>query len=131
MPQLLDLLGCAPFCLQEVLTFQTEMLHGLYGPRALKRTCRICIQAERLNETKILSCSIVRLFWIREQSGSHRDIDLDHEVHLSPRGEKSVWSETPEKEQALSSSGQSCAEVNFEILARPHQCDNYLRHLCV
>lgn len=62
VPQLLDLLGCAPFCLQEMLTSQTEMLHGLHCQRVLKTTCRICIQAERLNETKIHSSPVVRLF---------------------------------------------------------------------
>lgn len=36
--QLQDLLGSAPFCLQEVLNLQTETLHGFHCLRVLKRT---------------------------------------------------------------------------------------------
>lgn len=39
---------------------------------------------------------------------------------MSPLSEKSVPTETPEKEQSLSSSQQSCAEVKSVILAGPH-----------
>lgn len=45
---------------------------------------------------------------------------LGHEVYLSPLSEKPECTETSEQEQTHSSTWQSCAEVNFEILARPH-----------